>query len=211
MLHSTQLNGLCPCLWLGPISKLVCPVSFFVKLVLQACSTLVGFMEFLGTRKPSVSGLLGFCLKWESGGWELVFFPLAPVQVSIVQPRGFILCTHLILSLLGALLWKRKINRLWSINGLPFKYQRLLCVRQKRPVGVTIPLQWFSRPKLSSLDSCYAMTCACTNLPIAQDTGRWVEKLPRTPLRSVKQRLFSEQCRAVETAQKLLCSVLSER
>lgn len=50
--------------------------------------------------------LLEVRIRWVGTG----LFPLAPMQVSIVQTGGFILCTHLDLSLLGALLWKRKID-----------------------------------------------------------------------------------------------------
>lgn len=50
--------------------------------------------------------LLEVRIRWVGTG----LFPLAPMQVSIVQMGGFILCTHLDLSLLGALLWKRKID-----------------------------------------------------------------------------------------------------
>lgn len=68
----------CPCLGLGHISKLVCPVPGFVELVLQAFFFYFYFYPgwiygALGHKGSLLSGLSGFCLKWESGGWELVF------------------------------------------------------------------------------------------------------------------------------------------
>lgn len=95
----------CLCLGLGHVSKLVCPVPCAAELVLQAHSSLVRFMELWGL---SVAHPLGLLLQVRTMWVGTGLFPLAPVQVSIVQTGGFILCTHLDLSLLGALLWKRK-------------------------------------------------------------------------------------------------------
>lgn len=108
-------------------------------------------------------------------------FCLTPVQVSVVQAGGFIWPhTHPDLSLLGALFFLILIKRLWCINGLPFNYQRLLWVRD-RPARVVVPLRWFSRPKISSLDGKYPMTCAGKHLPMAKATGRQLQKTLWTP------------------------------
>lgn len=87
----------------------MCPVPCIAELVLQARSSLVRFVELWGL---SVAHPLGLLLQVRTRWVGTGLFPLVPVQVSIVQTGGFILCIHLDLSLLGALLWKRKINRL---------------------------------------------------------------------------------------------------
>jgi hypothetical protein len=131
----SQLNDFCAHVssWvLSPNGNAQCPACF------PGWSNLAKFVDLWSIRKICylLPIFFGFCLKWESGGRAASLFCLAPVQVSIVQTGGFILCTHPGLSLLGALFQKIKIKRLWSTNGLPFKYQRRYesGKKKKRPV-----------------------------------------------------------------------------
>lgn len=76
-----------------------------------------------------VSFILAFAWSENQVGGSSLFC-WSPMQVYIVQMGGFI-CWYILqdLSLLGAFFRKIKIKRLWSINGLSFKYQSLLWVR----------------------------------------------------------------------------------
>lgn len=90
----------CPCLGLGHISKLVCPVPGFVELVLQAFFffPLVGFMELLGTREACCLGSQAFA--WSEnqvgGNWSFPFGSCAGVYCSnrrlhlVHTPRSFL-------------------------------------------------------------------------------------------------------------------------
>lgn len=170
--------SLCPFLWLGPISKLVCPVSCFAELVLQACSTGIGFMEAQG--KPAVSGPSFRAFAWGEnqvgGNWSFSFGSYAGVYCS----NGRFHLVHTPRPLLAGSTSLEKENRLWSINGLPFKYQRLPWVRQRRPVGVATPSQRFPRPQSSGWGGCCAarvcVHAMCThkpaNCPGHQQVGR---------------------------------------
>lgn len=101
---SVPISGVGPHLQIGVSSVLLC----------KTCSPglfhpgwIYGARGHKGSRLSlahPLTLLLEVRIKWVGTG----LFPLALVQVSIVQTGGFILCTHLDLSLLGALLWKRE-------------------------------------------------------------------------------------------------------
>lgn len=105
---SVPISGVEPHLQTGVSSVLFCrtcsPGLFYLGWIYGA----LGHKGSLLSLAHSLVLLLEVRIRWVGTG----LFPLALVQVSIVQTGGFILCTHLDLSLLGALLWKRKINRL---------------------------------------------------------------------------------------------------
>lgn len=124
------------------------------------------------------------------------------------------MCTHLDLSLLGALLWKRKID----YDLLMASLSNIKGCREsnKGDQWEWLPLHrgFQGHSALASVaavqHTCVHMPCARTNLPIAQDTGKWVENLPWTPLRSEKRGHSQNSAHAVETAQTLPCSILWE-